>query len=78
MHSSISPDSNLYKALLAQYVHQLVHQGHSMEFFLEGGRSRDGKVSRRFAPRRGEPWIKAMVAEIAVDCSAFDAFSSSD
>lgn len=45
MHSSTSPDSDLYKALLAQYVHQLVHGGHSMEFFLEGGRSRDGKVS---------------------------------
>jgi hypothetical protein len=44
----------------------------------QGDQSRDGKVSRRFAPRRGEPWIKAMVAEIAVDCSAFDAFSSSD
>lgn len=34
----------VFQAILARYVQVLVKSGHSMEFFIEGGRSRDGKV----------------------------------
>ncbi|MBI2388936.1 MAG: 1-acyl-sn-glycerol-3-phosphate acyltransferase [Deltaproteobacteria bacterium] len=34
----------LYSAVLDAYVHKAVHEGWSMEFFLEGGRSRTGKL----------------------------------
>lgn len=34
----------LYSAVLDAYVHKVVHEGFSIEFFLEGGRSRTGKV----------------------------------
>lgn len=34
----------LYSAVLDAYVHKIVHEGYSMEFFLEGGRSRTGKL----------------------------------
>lgn len=34
----------LYTAVLDAYVHKVVHEGFSIEFFLEGGRSRTGKV----------------------------------
>lgn len=40
-----TPDSHLYKAVLAAYVHALLVSGHSLEFFIEGGRSRDGRVN---------------------------------
>lgn len=33
-----APDSQLYKAVLAAYVHALLRAGHSLEFFIEGGR----------------------------------------
>lgn len=34
----------LYSAVLDAYVHKVVHEGWSLEFFLEGGRSRTGKL----------------------------------
>ncbi|MGZ3476564.1 MAG: 1-acyl-sn-glycerol-3-phosphate acyltransferase, partial [Polyangiales bacterium] len=34
----------LYTAVLDAYVHKVVHEGFSIEFFLEGGRSRTGKL----------------------------------
>ncbi|KAL4437787.1 hypothetical protein ABPG77_005699 [Micractinium sp. CCAP 211/92] len=38
-------DSQLYKLVLAAYVHALLRAGHSLEFFVEGGRTRDGRVN---------------------------------
>ena len=35
---------NLYAAVFKQYVKTLVHEGYPIEFFIEGGRSRTGKV----------------------------------
>lgn len=34
----------MYAAVLDAYVHKVVHEGWSLEFFLEGGRSRTGKL----------------------------------
>ncbi|MFH1469900.1 MAG: 1-acyl-sn-glycerol-3-phosphate acyltransferase [Pseudomonadota bacterium] len=34
----------IFPAVFAQYVHQLVRDGHPIEFFIEGGRSRTGKL----------------------------------
>lgn len=34
----------MYSAVLDAYVHKVVHEGWSLEFFLEGGRSRTGKL----------------------------------
>eukprot|EP00899_Mesostigma_viride_P019009 jgi/Mesvir1/27109/Mv20790-RA.1 len=39
-----SPDQAVYKAILNQYVMQLLASRRPLEFFIEGGRSRDGKV----------------------------------
>ena len=40
----------VFPAVFAQYVHQLVRDGHPLEFFIEGGRSRTGKL---LAPKLG-------------------------
>ncbi|GAQ77623.1 glycerol-3-phosphate acyltransferase [Klebsormidium nitens] len=39
-----SQDENVYKAVLAEYIQTLLQKGQSLEFFIEGGRGRDGKV----------------------------------
>jgi glycerol-3-phosphate O-acyltransferase len=36
--------AKLYSAVFAKYVHQLIKQGVNIEFFIEGGRSRTGKL----------------------------------
>jgi glycerol-3-phosphate O-acyltransferase len=36
--------AKLYAAVFAKYVHQLIKQGVNIEFFIEGGRSRTGKL----------------------------------
>ena len=36
--------AKLYSAIFARYVHQLIKQGVNIEFFIEGGRSRTGKL----------------------------------
>ncbi len=36
--------AKLYGAVFAKYVHQLIKQGVNIEFFIEGGRSRTGKL----------------------------------
>ncbi len=42
-------DDQIYPAVLAQYIRKLLKEGHSLEFFIEGGRSRTGKtLSPRF------------------------------
>jgi glycerol-3-phosphate O-acyltransferase len=38
-------DATLYKALLDTYMHTLIFHGISTEFFIEGGRSRDGRIA---------------------------------
>lgn len=43
-------DDFVYQAVLAQYIRKLLKEGHSMEFFIEGGRSRTGKA---LAPKFG-------------------------
>lgn len=40
-----APDAALYKATLDAYVHTLLRHGCAAEFFIEGGRTRDGTVS---------------------------------
>ncbi|EFN54663.1 hypothetical protein CHLNCDRAFT_135255 [Chlorella variabilis] len=40
-----SADAHLYKSVLAAYVQALLVAGHHLEFFIEGGRSRDGRVN---------------------------------
>ncbi len=41
---------NLYASVFKQYVKTLVQEGHSIEFFIEGGRSRTGKI---ISPKMG-------------------------
>lgn len=43
-------DAALYKATLTSYLHTLLFHGISTEFFIEGGRSRDGRIA---APKLG-------------------------
>jgi glycerol-3-phosphate O-acyltransferase len=43
-------DDPLYRAVFRRYVHYLVKEGFTQEFFIEGGRSRTGKT---LAPRLG-------------------------
>ncbi|KAL4102123.1 hypothetical protein PRIC1_005871 [Phytophthora ramorum] len=43
-------NDNLYKEVLEQYVHELLHDGNPVEVFIEGGRSRHGRVCK---PRLG-------------------------
>ena len=43
-------DDPIYKAIVATYLHRLMEDGHSIEFFLEGTRSRTG---RTVSPRHG-------------------------
>jgi glycerol-3-phosphate O-acyltransferase len=54
-------DDPLYRAVFRRYVHYLVKEGFTQEFFIEGGRSRTGKT---LAPRLGMlSWnIEAFVA----------------
>jgi len=42
--------NNLYATVFRQYVKTLVKEGHSIEFFIEGGRSRTGKI---ISPKMG-------------------------
>jgi glycerol-3-phosphate O-acyltransferase len=37
-------DNELYKAVFAQYLTFLIQEGYTQEFFIEGGRSRTGKI----------------------------------
>eukprot|EP00803_Ostreobium_quekettii_P005386 evm.model.scf_472.5 EVM.evm.TU.scf_472.5 scf_472:42381-46122(+) len=41
-----SPDSDIYKGVLAGYVEALLTNGHPIEFFIEGGRTRDGHINK--------------------------------
>jgi glycerol-3-phosphate O-acyltransferase len=50
----------LYAAVVDAYLRRLVRDGHAIEFFLEGGRSRTGKL---LAPRTG---LLGMVCEAAL------------
>ncbi|OWZ13394.1 Glycerol-3-phosphate acyltransferase [Phytophthora megakarya] len=43
-------NDHLYKDVLEQYVHELLHDGNPVEVFIEGGRSRHGRVCK---PRLG-------------------------
>ncbi|EEY60149.1 glycerol-3-phosphate acyltransferase, putative [Phytophthora infestans T30-4] len=43
-------DDDLYKEVLEQYVHELLEDGNPVEVFIEGGRSRHGRVCK---PRLG-------------------------
>ncbi|RMX64531.1 hypothetical protein KXD40_007881 [Peronospora effusa] len=43
-------NDHLYKEVLEQYVHELLHDGNPVEVFVEGGRSRHGRVCK---PRLG-------------------------
>ncbi len=57
---SIGTD-RLYSAVLDAYVHKIVREGYSIEFFLEGGRSRTGKL---LAPKLG---LLGMVVDAAYE-----------
>ena len=39
-------DNPLYKAVLESYLEVLIKEGYSQEFFIEGGRSRTGKLMK--------------------------------
>ena len=43
-------DDRLYTAIFSEYVYQVLRRGHSVEYFVEGGRSRTGRLLR---PRTG-------------------------
>ena len=43
-------DDRLYAAIFSEYVYQVLRRGHSVEYFVEGGRSRTGRLLR---PRTG-------------------------
>ena len=43
-------DDALYKAVFDEYLHQMFTRGYSVEYFIEGGRSRTG---RTLVPRTG-------------------------
>ena len=43
-------DDPLYSAVFSEYVHQVLWRGHSVEYFIEGGRSRTGRLLH---PRTG-------------------------
>jgi len=51
----------LYSAVLDAYVHKVVHEGFTIEFFLEGGRSRTGKL---LPPKLG---LLSMVVDAAYE-----------
>ena len=59
-------DDRLYTTLLTHYVRALTAEGYSQEFFIEGGRSRTGKMLR---PKIGLLWtyVDAMVDRIVQD-----------
>ncbi|MEO7097557.1 MAG: 1-acyl-sn-glycerol-3-phosphate acyltransferase, partial [Polyangiales bacterium] len=54
-------NDRLYSAVLTAYVHKVVREGYSLEFFLEGGRSRTGKL---LPPKLG---LLGMVVDAAQD-----------
>ncbi len=43
-------DDPLYSAVFSEYVHQVLRRGHPVEYFIEGGRSRTGRLLQ---PRTG-------------------------
>lgn len=43
-------DDPLYSAVFSEYVHQVLQRGHPVEYFIEGGRSRTGRLLQ---PRTG-------------------------
>ena len=43
-------DNRLYSAMFNEYLHRLLSRGHPVEYFIEGGRSRSGRM---LAPRPG-------------------------
>ena len=56
----------LYTALLTQYIRAMTSEGYTQEFFIEGGRSRSGKM---LAPKIGLLWtyLDAMADKIVPD-----------
>lgn len=42
--------NRLYRAVFTSYLHTLLREGHCLEFFIEGGRTRTGKLQR---PKKG-------------------------
>lgn len=54
-------NDRLYGAILDAYVHKIVKEGYSIEFFLEGGRSRTGKL---LPPKLG---LLSMVVDAAYE-----------
>jgi glycerol-3-phosphate O-acyltransferase len=57
-------NDRLYGAILDAYVHKLVKEGYSIEFFLEGGRSRTGKL---LPPKLG---LLSMVVDAAYEVTS--------
>lgn len=59
--------NTLYKAVFQAYLTQLVREGYTQEFFIEGGRSRTGKMAH---PKMGmlsmqiEAWLRQATADI--------------
>ena len=43
-------DDPVYRAIFSEYMHEMLRRGHSIEFFVEGGRTRTGRLLR---PRHG-------------------------
>ncbi|MBK7402287.1 MAG: 1-acyl-sn-glycerol-3-phosphate acyltransferase [Myxococcales bacterium] len=60
-------DDRLYQAVLDAYVHKVVQEGFPIEFFLEGGRSRTGKL---LPPKLG---LLAMVVDAALERATSEA-----
>jgi len=60
--------SQLYKALLAEYVTQILEGGCNLEFFIEGARSRSGRITY---PKFG---LLSRVVEAALDGKAGDIY----
>jgi|GEM_PF-1642389 len=62
-------DDELYKAVFASYLEQLMLDGHHIEFFIEGGRSRTGKLRR---PKMGmltfctDPILEGRVEDVNI------------
>src|SRR5262249_49381050 len=58
----------LYAAVFAAYVRRLLKEGHALEFFIEGGRSRTGKL---LAPKMGmlsmcvDPVLEGGLADVS-------------
>ncbi|GMF21843.1 unnamed protein product [Phytophthora lilii] len=67
-------NDHLYKEVLEQYVHELLHDGNPVEVFIEGGRSRHGRVCK---PRLGFMTMFLNYVK-GTTCSATDNDESND